>query len=62
MVKHFLEVTYNIFRPSVITSRITSRYSKKQGDKDNKKGFEETPKPLSALVAGAGLEPATFGL
>jgi integrase len=28
----------------------------------NKKGLEETPKPLSVLVAGRGFEPLTFGL
>ena len=28
----------------------------------NKKGFEETPKPLIRLVAGGGFEPPTFGL
>ncbi len=28
----------------------------------NKKGLEETPKPLISLVAGRGFEPLTFGL
>ena len=28
----------------------------------NKKGFGKIPKPLSALVAGSGFEPETFGL
>jgi hypothetical protein len=30
--------------------------------KGNKKGFGKIPKPLSALVAGSGFEPETFGL
>jgi integrase len=29
---------------------------------DNKKGLEESPKPLISLVAGRGFEPLTFGL
>jgi hypothetical protein len=29
---------------------------------DNKKGPEESPKPLISLVAGRGFEPLTFGL
>jgi hypothetical protein len=29
---------------------------------DDKKGLEDSPKPLIVLVAGRGFEPLTFGL
>jgi integrase len=39
-----------------------SGFGRKMVEMDNKKGLEESPKPLISLVAGRGFEPLTFGL
>jgi integrase len=39
-----------------------SGFGRRMVEMDNNKGLEESPKPLSVLVAGRGFEPLTFGL
>ena len=37
-------------------------FGRRMVEKGKEKGLEETPRPLSSLVAGIGFEPMTFGL
>jgi len=47
---------------SILGFNTVESFGRKMVEMGNKKGLEESPKPLISLVAGRGFEPLTFGL